>query len=116
MGLLAKAVQSSLKQACQVEPFDVTQGTEGYDELGQPLYGAPRAAACRITPKMMRTAGLNGDTHTAVGTVIILAADDPVGDRDRITLPDHPDRGPIIAQVTTYVDLQGHATHKEVVI
>ncbi len=116
MSMLATAVRSSLRQQCIVEPFDRMQGVEGYDDMGQPMYGVPRTVPCRMTPRMARAQDLRGDVHTAVGTLLIFAADDPISDRDRITLPGQPDRGPIIAQVTTHYDLRGRPTHKEVSI
>lgn len=114
MSDLARTVRASLRQQCTIEPFDPTQGVDGYDEHGQPIYGAPRVAACRSTTKLVRSQDARGDEHTIIGTVLILAADDPVTDRDRITLDQG--RGPVIAQVTTYVDLGGRVTHKEVSI
>lgn len=99
-----------------MEPLDAAQGTNGYDDNGQEIYGAPRIAPCRIFPRMVRQEGKDGDVHGAWGTVIMFAADDAISDRDRITLPGMEDRGPIIVQVTPFYDHEGRVTHKEVVI
>jgi hypothetical protein len=112
----AASIKRSLRSSCVVEAFDPTAGTEGYDDAGQELYAAGRTAACKIAPKFVREARINGDIIGAWGTVIIFAADDPITDKDRITLTDLPDRGPIIATVTYGFDHRGAITHKEVLI
>lgn len=110
-------IARTLQQLCTVEAFDPTQGVDGYSaDDGTELYAAARTAACRIAPKFVRELRPNGDTIGAWGTVIIFAGDDPVTDRDRITLTDLPDRGPIIASVSYGFDHLGRVTHKEVLI
>ena len=113
---LAAEIKAGLRQTCTVEPFDHAAGTSGYDEHAQEIYGAPRTAPCRIVPKQARQQGKDGDLHGAWGTVVMFAADDPIGDRDRITLPGMEDRGPIVVQVSTFYDDDGKITHKEVTI
>jgi len=113
---LAAEIKATLLQECTVEPFDSSAGTSGYDEHGQEIYGAPRTAPCRIVPKQARQLGKDGDLHGAWGTVVMFAADDPISDRDRITLPGMEDRGPIVVQVAPYYDAEGQLTHKEVAI
>lgn len=99
-----------------MEPWVPDGGVgNGYDENGQEVYGEPRTAPCRIAPKLIRQQGANGDEHGVWGTVVMFAGDDPISDRDRITLPGMEDRGPIIAQVTPFYDEEARLTHKEVV-
>lgn len=112
--MLAASIRATLHQRVIIEPFDSSQGVEGYDTMGQPMYGPPHEARCRISPSMTRTVDARGDTHSAAGTSLIFAADEPITDRDRISLPDLPDRAPIIAQVVVHYDLRGQPTHREV--
>ena len=113
----AAQIARSLNQTCTVEPFDPTQGVDGYDpDDGTELYGEARTAACRVAPKFVRQFNPNGDTIGAWGTVLIFAADDPIEDWDRITLIDLPDKGPITATITYAFDHLGRVTHKEVLI
>jgi len=115
---MAPMVAKAFAQSCTIEPWDPTAGPygNGYDINGQPIYGTPRTAQCRIAAVQAAQLAKDGDLYGAWGTVIMLPADDPVGERDRITLPEDPDAGAIVLRVVIGTDLQGKATHKEVYI
>lgn len=115
---MASMVAKAFSQSCTIEPWDPTAGpyANGYDANGQALYGTARTAACRIAEVQAAQLLKDGDLHGAWGTVIMLPADDPVSDKDRITLPEQPDAGAIIQRVVVGTDLQGRATHKEVYV
>jgi hypothetical protein len=101
-------IARNLHQSVKVEPFT------GYDDSGQPIYGNAVVVPCAVSPVTRRERTASGDIHTLVGTLIIFAGDADVSDKDRITLIDHPDREPVVAQVDLCRDSRGRIEHREV--
>jgi len=101
-------IARTLHQSVKVEPFT------GYDDSGQPIYGNAVVVPCAVSPVTRRERTASGDIHTLVGTLIIFAGDADVSDKDRITLIDHPDREPVVAQVDLCRDSRGRIEHREV--
>jgi hypothetical protein len=110
----ADMVSALLNQTCTVEPHDPAQGTAGFDEMGQPLYGAPYEARCRIEPIVRIEQRLEGDLATGAGMRIFFDADDAITARSRVTLPAaFGIDGPIIVDLTVVHDAMGDVVYKE---
>lgn len=101
-------IARTLHQSVKVEPFS------GYDDSGQATYGNAVVVSCSVSPIQRRERTASGDVHTLSGTLIVFAGSADVQDRDRITLIDHPDREPIVAQVDLCRDSRGRIEHREV--
>ncbi len=76
----AEMISNSFGDTCAIYPYQAA------DSFGQPTYGSPRVASCRVLHKIRRAFKPDGEIASIQTTEVYLNAADTIAQKDKIVV------------------------------